>query len=101
MQFSSAKDGTKLIPYFILRGAAFIGTRENRSNIVSNKLKYRLSDSHGNECPPEEKVFMTCNGAGNSNRYLTIGIFDRAIFSLPESPRRKQRSYFIRRFKIP
>ena len=64
VQLSIAKDGTKLPPYVISKGAAFNGTREYHADAVACELKNRLCDSNVNEHPPEDKICLTCNDTG-------------------------------------
>ena len=67
-------------PHIIFKGDAFNGTIEYRENTVACELKNLLCDAHGNEYPPGDKICLTCNDTGNSNRYLTIDTLQRVIF---------------------
>ena len=80
VQLSIAKDGTKLPPCLISKGAAFNRTREHHRNTVACELTNRTCDAHGNEHLPGDQMCLTCNDAGNSNRYLTIDTLKRVIF---------------------
>ena len=75
-----AKDGTKLKPYLIFKGAFFNGTREHRRRTVAHKLFNRLEDNARNSYPLEEKIYLTCNESGNSNGNLTKDILENVIF---------------------
>ena len=59
MQLTVAKDGTKLKPYVIFKGASFNGAREHRRRTVTHELYHRLEDNAGNFYPPEEKIYLT------------------------------------------
>ena len=80
VQLTVAKDGTKLKPYLIFKGASFNGTREYRRRTVAHELFNRLEDNAGNSYPPEEKIYLTCNESGNSNGILTKDILENVIF---------------------
>ena len=80
VQLTVAKDGIKLKPYLIFKGAFFNGTREYRRRTVAHKLFNRLEDNARNSYPPEEKIYLTCNESGNSNGNLTKDILENVIF---------------------
>ena len=82
VQLPIAKDGTKLPPYLIFKGAVLNGTRECCENTFSHELKNSSCDVHGNEHPPGDKTCLNCNDAGNYNRYLTIDMLKRVIFHM-------------------
>ena len=48
VQLSITKEGTKLIPCVIFKGAQFNGIREHRHTTVANEKHERLEDSNGN-----------------------------------------------------
>ena len=79
-QVSCNKSGGKIIPFIIFKAKPPNGVREFQSNTVSYELKHRLPDSSGNEYPPEEKVYLTCNDTVNSNGEFTKMILEQVIF---------------------
>ena len=80
VQLTVAKDGTKLKPCVMFKGASFNGTREHRRRAVSHESLNRLDDDLGNSYPPAEKTHLTRNESGNSNGTLTKDILENATF---------------------
>ena len=85
VQLSVAKDGTKLKPYLIFKGAAFNGAREHRRRTVAHKLFNCLDDAQGNSYLPAEKIYLICNESGNSNAILTKRHFEKCYIPIYQS----------------
>ena len=64
VQLTVAKDGTKLKPYVIFKGASFNSIGEHRRRTIAHELFHRLEDNAGNSYPPEEKNIFNIQQVG-------------------------------------